>query len=537
MPTFSDRIKTAWAALGGRGPEAMPAPSERATPPLVAASVPLGGQRGRLTTDGISNALGSFGMVAAARADRGRNWRARDLDSKTLDRISTPELIEMLADLSPEVNSALWHFVRFCNPGYEINAYQPGGQVVNEKAQALIDQFLARISQQHGAANVVFDQFFIGAYLRGAMFGEVILDDKGQPVGLVAVDPQVAEYVEADDPILGSVWLLGQKGGNGQFVPLAYPTIRYVPIDPLPGYAPYGRAMVTPAIFVCLFLIGLMHDLRRVVAQQGYPRIDIAILLENLRQAMPADQRENVAAFRAWVDEAIKDVQAAYAALQPDHAFVHTDVAQVNGAVGAIDSQSLGALDGIIQALERMIIRGLKAMPLALGHHDGSTETYANRAWEIHAATIKSVQHLAETMLGDLFTVALEAQGVAASVVVKFAELRASEMLRDEQTRAMQIANAASMYDRGWISQDAASELVTGQPADNWRPRFVSLQGSLDIVDMGISDADEIAAQRQEQSDARAQRLASLATRGRLIGEIRQAMAELDRLTGGDSGQ
>ena len=54
---------------------------------------------------------------------------------------------------------------------------------------------------------------------------------------------------------------------------------------------------------------------------------------------------------------------------------------------------------------------------------------------------------------------------------------------------------------------------------------------------MGISDADEIAAQRQEQSDARAQRLASLATRGRLIGEIRQAMAELDRLTGGDSGQ
>lgn len=527
--TYTDRIKTAWAVIRGRGPAPTSQPAKAMPAPRVAASAPMG-QRGRISTDTPGNPLNAFGLATAARADRGRDWRSRNLDAKTLDKIPTSELIELLADLSPEISSALWHFVRFCNPGYEINAYKPGTTEPDEKAEALLSELLKRISSQHGAANVAFNQFFMTAFVRGAMLGEVILDDRRQPAGLVAVDPMVAEYKEARDQILGQVWLLGQKDDKGKFMPLNYPTIRYVPIDPLPGAAPYGRPLVTPAIFVALFLIAMLHDLRRVVAQQGYPRIDIEIVMENLRASMPEDQQQNLAAIRAWLSDAVTEITDVYTNLQPDEAFIHTDVAKIAGPVGAVNTQGMAAFVALIEALERMIVRGLKALPLALGHHDGSTETYANRAWEIHTATIKSVQQLAETMLQDLFTVALEAQGVVATVEVKFAELRASEMLRDEQTRAMQIGNAAAMYDRGWISQDEAAMLVTGEAADNWRPRFVSLQGSLDIVDLAVSGQDEIAAlqAQEDNSEDRAQTRRQI-TRGQLIGEIRQAMAQLDR--------
>jgi hypothetical protein len=87
------------------------------------------------------------------------------------------------------------------------------------------------------------------------------------------------------------------------------------------------------------------------------------------------------------------------------------------------------------------------------------------------AAWVKSVQHLAENLLEKLLTLALQCQGLQARVKFRFAELRAAEMLRDAMTEQTQIANAKMKYELGWISQDEASEEITGSPADVPEPR------------------------------------------------------------------
>lgn len=427
----------------------------------------LAGKRARTSVDNPSETTFST-FVFKEQTDKTLIWRTMNLDSRTLSRISPQELVELLADVSPEISSALWHFLRFTNPGFEVQALDADGEIV-PSGQEAIKEMITIMNELYGSFDVVVGRLFIGAFIRGAFLGEVVLSNNGQEfVDLVTPDPWTITFKETVVPDRGKVWEIGQRQG-GIFVSLNIPTVRYIPIDPLPGQ-PQGRAMMAPAMFVTLFIIGLLHDLRRVVAQQGYPRLDLKVNLEELAEAMPADLENDPKAYMNWVNDIISEIETVYRLLEPDDAYVHTSVVEVNSPVGAINSD-LKVVDDISRLLERMATRALKTMPLLMGSNEAVSETHANRQWEIHAATIKSVQHLCETLLEGLFDEALRGQGIAAKTKFRFAELRASEELRDAQTEAQNIQNAWNKYQAGWISQDQASELVTDAPADQSLPR------------------------------------------------------------------
>ena len=56
-----------------------------------------------------------------------------------------------------------------------------------------------------------------------------------------------------------------------------------------------------PALHTTLFLIGIMHDLRRLVAQQGWPRINMEVDFEALAQMAPDDAQPGTAGFEKWL--------------------------------------------------------------------------------------------------------------------------------------------------------------------------------------------------------------------------------------------
>lgn len=433
----------------------------------------LAGQRSRVTTDTPNDSPFHRFAAITAPPDPIYDWRLEDLDDHTLARISVSRLVELLIDVSPEINRALWDFLRFCNPGYSVKTFRPGSEAEFTRGQAVIEAMIDRLNDYYGSFDVVIGRLFVGAFARGAFLGELVLNETGREfVDLATPDPITARFRKIDDPDRGQVWQLGQWQ-DGAFVPLDMETVRYIPVDPFPG-KPYGRPFITAAIFPALFLIGLLHDLRRVVSQQGYPRLDLEIDLEALKEAMPADIESDAAKWKTWINEVVDEVGTVYSTLQPDDAYVHTSVIKVNRPVGAVDADSLGAIDGLIRGLERMVTRALKSMPLLMGSNEATSETHANRQWEIHVAGIKALQHMCETLLERLFETALRAQGLQATVEFRFAELRASERLRDAQAEAMEIANESAKYQAGWVSQDEASEAITGGLADVPEPRTKS---------------------------------------------------------------
>lgn len=443
-------------------------------------------------------------MVMAPPSGFDDAWHLLHANRDLLERMSPARLLQILADMSPEVSKALWDFLRLCNPGWEVKAHRGtgGGRSKGKKTpyargQAAIDAFLDKLDDNYGAVDIVFGRLFMSAFLRGALFMELVLDEAGRnPVDLVTPDPITVRFKRVDDPQRGPVWKPGQWQ-QGQFVLLDRPTVRYTPVDPFPD-SPYGRPLAASTLFVSLFLLAMLHDIRRVVQQQGYPRIDLSIDSEKLATIL--DQyTDDPDAYEAKVTEIVQQVIDAYAQLEPDDAYVHTDVTTVNRPVGAVDSSSLGAVDTLIAALERMATRALKSMPLMMGIKEGSSDTDSNRQWEIFVAGLKSIQHYAETMLERLLTLALEAQGIQAKVEFRFAELRAAEELRDQQVMTMKIANAERIRNNNWWTQDQASEYVTGEPAVGPAPSQVD-------PDSGDDDMEEDDGDGQERLDQNSDR-------------------------------
>ncbi len=421
-----------------------------------------------------------------------RTWATLDLNNETLEKVSPFKLMELLADASPDVARALWDFLRLCNAGYEIIAYKPGTDKAEQspEGQAAVDAFLGHLEDLYGTVDVVINRLFLGAYLRGGFFGELVLNaDATLPIDLATPDPVSVRFERRNDPQRGVYWQLGQWHQKEGFVALDRPTIRYIPIDPMPG-VPYGRAPANPALFPTLFLLGLLHDLRRVISQQGYPRLDIAIVTEKLNATLPPEMLSDPEKYQAWVGEITDQVISVFNNLEPDDTYVHTDVVEVNRPVGTVDTDSLGAVDGIIKLLERQTVRALKTMPLMMGITDGVSEANANRQWEIHVAGIKALQHSNETLLGRLLSLGVRAQGIQSDIVCRFAELRAAEKLRDAQVKKLELENAILSYAYGFATLDEAAVTVVGHPAVLPKPMFVPGMPQPDTANAGKEDAD-----------------------------------------------
>lgn len=399
------------------------------------------------------------------------DWRTFTLDSSSFHMVPPDRILELLADLSPEVSRAVWDYLRMCNPGWDFAVYRKGSTTEHKEGKKIVQETLDRWGDHGSTLDTIFSRMNLSAFLRGAIFTEVIFDESGrEALALVTPDPVTARFRKIDGGIMGKVWELGQMQG-GTFNSLAkYPSIQYVPVDPFPS-SPYGRPLAAPAIFTGLFLLGLLHDLRRVVAQQGYPRIDISIDTEVLMRMAPSDVRTSSEKLQIWIDGIVAQVQSVYSVLEPTDAYIHIDAIKLNKNAGVIDTESLGSLSGIISALERMSIRALKTMPLLMAVMEGASDNNSNRQWEIQVSGIKAIQHIDEHIMQRNLKLALQAKGIQADVKFRFAELRSSEGLRDAQTEVLTIQNAVNKYAQGWTSHEEGAIAITGHSPDNSEPR------------------------------------------------------------------
>lgn len=372
-------------------------------------------------------------------------------------QLDTNQLVELLADLSPELSDALWKYLLMANPGWEIRAIKPGTDEPDEAAQPYLDQVMGTIGKNNGTTDVFFNRMFMTIALRGSILAELITDERGREVVDIATpDTRTLKYRRRNDPLRGTVWTFGQMQ-QGEFVSLELETVRYAPLHPFPNSIE-GRPLFTSSFFLTIFLMAVLRDFKRVIQQQGYPRLDVEIDFEKIRESMPTEAQNDPAKFEEWVNGIVSQVVGVYNKLEPDQTYVHTTVTKVNAPQGAVNTSSLAAMDGLFKALERMAARALHTMPLLMGITDGVSEANANRQWEIYAKGIESIQHLVENVLRPILELGLQAKGILTSVELRFAQMRAAEKLRDAQVEFLETQTAVIQRNEGFISQDQAAQ-------------------------------------------------------------------------------
>jgi hypothetical protein len=412
----------------------------------------LGGSRTSVSKNQVGG--GVFGSLPR------KTLRDLGLDDRKLKTYSVFELIDVLTDAHPDLSYALWNFIRLGNSGYSYTVKKIGSGKEYPQGVKEIDDLFQRLRipnmvgfEKSKNIDKIIDQFFISAITRGAIACELVLTpDKNDVAFIAPVDPATIEF-----KIEGGRYIPYQDQGK---IKLDIPTFIYEGIDERID-DPYGRSPFTSVLTIILFQLQVLNDIKAVVHNQGYPRLDIKVIEEVLLKRMPMAVRNNEVKKEQWLRDRLKEIIAMYNSLNPDDVFVHYDSVEIGEAGGKggalIDPEKL------MHAIDNLIQSGLKTLSTILGRRStGNTESFAKIEIKLYLSGLAGIQKYIATVMEKILTLYLNIKGKQGIVEFRFKPIEIRSQLEQEQFRATQLNNIAFMYDRGWISQEEAARMAIG---------------------------------------------------------------------------
>lgn len=422
----------------------------------------LGGSRSSLSSNEIGGGL--FGALPKkTRTDLG-------LDDRSLRTYDVFELIDTLMDSHPDVSYALWNFMRLGNSGFTYSVKKVGSYKDYPQGKKDIDDFFMRMKipnlsgfeRSKGMSKLV-DQMILLAVTRGAIAGELVMTpDLSEVVRISLVDPATIDFQMI----------------NGRYIPtqdndrvvLDIPTFAYEGIDEKVD-DPYGRSPISSALSMVMFQLQVLNDIKAVVHNQGYPRLDLVIIEEVLLKRMPISIRNNEEKKEKWMNDRLNDIVTMYNRLNPDDIFVHYDSLKI-GEAGGKGSGALIDPEKLMHVIDNLIQSGVKTLSTLLGRRGaGQTESYAKVEIKLYMAGLAGIQRYISNFMEKMLTLYLNMKGKQGIVEFRFKPVEIRSELEQEQFKASRINNIAVMYDRGWISQEEASQMAVGHEPDIPEPR------------------------------------------------------------------
>jgi hypothetical protein len=384
-----------------------------------------------------------------------RQYERYDISKFEMSHLSAASLLSILPDVSPDVGLAVWNMLRLGSAGFNFTVKDSSGQD-DEKGKQLLDELLSNIGMESGGLRGLIVQWLLSAYLQGAVCGEVALTEDLRGIDdFYSVDPATIKFGRDETKKL----VMYHTPPNGSLaIRLNTEKVWYVPIDPMID-DPYGRPPAAPVLQEVWFDVAFITDLRRVVHNQGWPRIDIKVLSEIIINSAPASVKNDEKELLQWMNDRLAEVQKAYSELQPDDSFAHYDSVEINQA------ESAGRLfdpSGVLRVIERRMIKALKQLPILMANNEGSTETHGTIQWQIFVAGLQSMQEPICTVLNRMMQLSLQVLGYKGRVECFFEPIRTSDRKADADAETAEIRNAIIKWAAGFQTWEESAIEVTG---------------------------------------------------------------------------
>lgn len=386
------------------------------------------------------------------------------IGDRNIRNYTTDQLIETLTMIHPDASFALWNFLRIGNNTFKIKVTKTDGETPYDLGEKMVKQFLAslelpsstvRYERVRGISKVI-NQMLLSLIVRGETSMEMVLTEDLNDVAFLApVDPNSITWRVVD----------------GRLVPFQITTPLDVPTFFFEGLdegidSPYGRSPILPAIQMIMFQLQVLQDLKQVIHNQGYPRFDIKVVEQVLLNRMPIAIRNNETAKQEWLNEQLNTIIDMYNGLEPDDAFVHFDSVEVDMTGGGKGGGAMIDPQKLFEVIDNMIMAGLKTLSTIMGRRStGQTESFAKMEIKLYLTGVRAMQEVIESILSRALTLYLNIKGKQGIVEFKFDDVEIRTALEQEQFKTTLINNAVLMRDQGFISQDEASQIVTGKKA------------------------------------------------------------------------
>jgi hypothetical protein len=387
------------------------------------------------------------------------------LTEQTLRQYSPKKVLDILSKNHPDVSQAVWNFKIIGNSGYKAKVTLLDGVSEHKSGQKLIDDFLLSLDfysttgyEKSRSLSKLVDELIEHALLRGATSIEMVMNQTFEDVMFfTAVDPETITFERINKRTIP----FQNTSRNGK-IKLDIPTFFYEGLDET-ATDPYGTSPFLSVIQTISFHLQVLEDLKQVIHNQGYGKYDIKIVEEVLLKRMPINIRNNEKAKQEWLNTQLSMIIDMYSKLDPDAAFVHfdsVDVDMIDASKATLDPQKIMAV------IDAMMNNALKQFSTLMGRRSsGQTEQYAKLEIKIFMKSVQRIQRLIESMLSRALTKYLNINGMQGYV---FFEMNDTEIRTDlERVNFEQVAisNARNKRDNGWLTNDQASEEITGTKA------------------------------------------------------------------------
>ncbi len=433
-------------------PTQTPAPQTRAAAPRLLAGRPTDVTRNRLRGSG-------FGSLVP---------REQITSFRPVEGSTVLETLRSVRDRDPDAAQAVNNLLLLMGQGYQVEARHAGRTTVHAAATKYLQAFDARIGEEYGGGmDAVIDVLNLTLITQGAEAVELELSpDLREIVDVHPVDPgRVTFKRDASGKLQRGIMVQrGTAGADGDgFLALSPRQFRYMPLHPDVDQ-PYGRSPLVAALTAIFFKIELLDDLRAVIHNLGYPRLDISVLEEVVLKNAPTKLKQagRETELRDYVNGIVAEIQDAYNGLDPTDSFVHLDSVTVD-----YKGPSGGSFDvrGLIQVIDTQIIAGLKHLPVLLGRNEGATTTHATVQWRIFVLEVAALQRRTKRILEWIHTTALQVAGFQATAHVTFDTQPTSERLTDAQIEETEARTWETRVKHGWATNDEAAQAQLGHDA------------------------------------------------------------------------
>ena len=448
------------AKVAGLGPKSLRAISQ----PII---LSRGGRR--TGEDLAANFLHGYD---ARRPDPSSSWRTLTTQRQNLLDLPYDRLAQIAIDCSTEVNKGLHDFLRFANPGIV------HGNTSETALNSTLD-FMKLLGSYYGSFRSHVDSMWAGVFLTGGVFPELVLEEGGmEPCDLVFNDPNTARFSKERHDIRGWRWRLYQESYTG-LGRVALPGTtgpyygqynrNYLDDDPLIKYIgfdrltdnPYGRPILGPSVYASVFLLGLIQDLQRAVANLGISRMDYELDAEELLNII--DRNPDIAgddeATAQFITDQIELVRNVLQNLGPDDDYVHLSTVKVNYATNPM-SMNLTGIDSIISTLQNQIVNGFKGVSALINLLNSTTETHIRSQVEYFVSAIQSFQDELGEMFEDFFDAANQVQGIQGESEFKFKKQRTADKKATAEIEQIKTDTVIKKVDAGMITPEEGREEV-----------------------------------------------------------------------------
>ena len=392
--------------------------------------------------------LGTNVFGAFISPEEGIDWKLSSFSEDSVINKTASELIDMLADSSPDLSRALYDMHQNIVTEWTWTTQEndiAGNQILEDAAMRMARSIKEPITIKLG-------QLVDTGFLRDAFYTEVIFNNE-EFIDIKVLDPFNARFQFREDEERGQHWQLGQER-NGQFEALDSEFIQYMPLIPRAA-KPYGRSITGSSIYPIVFLLGMIKSARQVIETQAWPNRLATIDRELLAKAgLTVDEiEEHVKNLEPEVEKRLREAGKGSSLIFGREVAIEI--------VGAMNRFNLDAIDMMEKILERWIIRALKQVPVLFGINDGNAlSSNAEQQLEQFAAAIDSLLRKIESIFSTHGTQILRNQGNRSTAI--FQLKRNNSLVEKYRTERflLKIEAIREMVTLGTISRQEARGLI-----------------------------------------------------------------------------